>query len=85
MKGIVFNLLEEVVRHEHGEAAWDDLLDAAGLTGAYTSLGNYDDADLSRLVSAAARWLNVSEYDVIRWFGRRALPLLARKYPALFE
>lgn len=85
MKGIVFNLLEEVVRREHGENAWDDLLDAAGVAGAYTSLGNYDDADLARLVSAAARSLNLSEYDVVRWFGREALPLLARKYPGLFE
>ncbi|MBN3851729.1 heme NO-binding protein, partial [Paraburkholderia sp. Ac-20342] len=37
MKGIVFNLLEELVRREHGEDAWDDLLDAAHVQGAYTS------------------------------------------------
>ncbi len=55
------------------------------MDGAYTSLGNYADADLSKLVAAAAAALHLSEYDVIRWFGREALPLLARKYPALFE
>ena len=27
MKGIVFNLLEAVVRRDYGEDAWDDLLD----------------------------------------------------------
>jgi hypothetical protein len=84
MKGIVFNLLEEVVRRDHGEDTWDRLLDAAGLDGAYTSLGNYEDEDLSRLVAASARTLGLAEYDVVRWFGREALPLLARKYPALF-
>ena len=29
MKGIVFNLLEEVVRREYGEDTWDSLLEAA--------------------------------------------------------
>ena len=38
MKGIVFNLLEEVVTEAYGADAWDSLLDAAGLDGAYTSL-----------------------------------------------
>ena len=85
MKGIVFNLLEEVVRREHGEDAWDDLIDEAAVGGAYTSLGNYEDGDLSRLVSAASRSLNRPPYEVVRWFGRKALPLLARKYPSLFE
>lgn len=85
MKGIVFNLLEEVVRREHGEDAWDDLIETAGITGAYTSLGNYDDGDFACLVSAAAALTGRSTYDVVRWFGREALPLLARKYPALFE
>jgi len=33
MKGIVFNLLEEVVVRQHGETTWDDLLDATGLQG----------------------------------------------------
>ena len=61
MKGIVFNLLEEVVRREYGEDAWDDLIDHAGIDGVYTSLGSYADTDLPRLVSAAARLLSRSE------------------------
>ena len=54
MKGIVFNLLEEIVREAHGEDTWDALLEAADLDGAYTSLGSYPDEDLGRLVAAAA-------------------------------
>ena len=41
MKGIVFNLLEEIVRETYGEDTWDDLLDSADLDGAYTSLRIY--------------------------------------------
>ena len=52
MKGIVFNLLEEAVSSTYGDAAWDRLLDAAGLEGAYTSLGSYDDAEIAALEKA---------------------------------
>ncbi len=38
MKGIVYNLLEEVVSAEHGEDTWNALVDAAGVHGIYTSL-----------------------------------------------
>jgi hypothetical protein len=85
VKGIIFNLLEEVVTQQLGEDTWDALLDAADLDGAYTSLGSYPDADLLALVAAASAALDKPADDVVRWFGVHAIPLLARKYPALFE
>ena len=85
MKGVVFNLLEELVRREHGEAAWDGLLDAAGVEGAYTSLGSYPDAELYRLVGAAARALGRPADEVVRWFGRGAFPLLVAHAPEVLR
>ena len=85
MKGIVFNLLEQVVSRDYGEETWDDLLCAAGLVGAYTSLGSYPDQDLGTLVGAASRSLGLPADDVVRWFGREALPALAEAYPAFFS
>jgi hypothetical protein len=84
MKGIVFNLLEEVVVAHHGEAAWDGLLDATGLSGSYTSLGSYPDEEIASLVAAGANALGMSPSEVLRWFGREAMPLLADRYPAFF-
>ncbi len=84
MKGIIFNLLEEVVIHRHGDAAWDGLLDQAGVDGAYTSLGSYPDAELEALLGAAATVLHVQPDECLRWFGREAMPLLAERYPAFF-
>ncbi len=84
MKGIVFNLFEEVVSHQYGEEMWDDLLAAAGLEGAYTSLGSYPDAELFRLVGAASCALDVPPDDLVRWFGRKALPHFAHRYPHFF-
>lgn len=85
MKGVVFNLLESVVTTHHGRDAWDDLLDAAGVGGAYSSLGNYDDSEIEALVVAAGSALNLSRAEVLRWFGREAMPVLAASYPEFFQ
>jgi hypothetical protein len=84
VKGVVFNLLEAIVTRDYGEDTWDDLLDSAGVDGAYTSLGGYPDEDLLSLVSAASTALELPPNDVVRWFGRNALPLLADSYPQFF-
>jgi hypothetical protein len=84
VKGIVFNLLEELVCREHGEEAWDELLDAAAVDGAYSSLGNYPDDDMMRLVGATAARLALPPEAVLRWFGRHSMPLLAQRYPDFF-
>jgi hypothetical protein len=85
MKGVVFNLLEEAVVARFGSDMWDDLLDETGIEGAYTSLGNYSDDEVVALVGAAASKLQMSNADVLRWFGEEAMPLLKQRYPALFE
>ena len=54
MKGVIFNLLERVVTDEFGADTWDDLIDEAGVDGAYSSLGNYADAEVEALLGAAA-------------------------------
>jgi hypothetical protein len=85
VKGIVFNLVEEVVSEQFGSDTWDDLLDAAGLDGAYTSLGSYPDEDLQRIVAAASSALEVPPNDVIRMIGQQAIPKLATRYPQFFQ
>lgn len=85
MKGIIFNLLEDVVTEAHGEATWDRLLATTGLEGAFTSLGNYPDEDFYMLVGAASAAVNQPPNVIVRWFGAQALPRLAAKYPALFD
>ena len=84
MKGIIFNLLETVVTKEYGANAWDDLLDAAQVEGAFTSLGNYPDADLFKLVGAASAALKLPPEVIVKWFGKQMIPLLAGHYPQFF-
>ena len=84
MKGVIFNLLEEVVRRSYGEDTWDRLLEATRLEGSYTSLGTYPDEELGRLVGAASDSLAMPSGEVLRWFGREAIPILAERYPVFF-
>ena len=85
MKGIVFNVLERVVVDEHGDDAWETLLDRAGLDGVWTSLGSYPDSDLLALVAAASEELDIEPDAVVTWFGAKAMPHFAARYPQLFE
>lgn len=84
MKGIILNLLEEVVTAQAGEAAWDKVLAHAGVEGAYTSLGNYPDQELAQLVGVLAAASGKTDRQVLAWFGRRAMPFLAQRYPEFF-
>jgi hypothetical protein len=84
VKGIIFNLAEEVVSAEHGDDVWDAVLDGAGVTGSYTSLGSYPDSDLLAIVGSAAELLGIDQQDVLRHVAEGAIPLLAQRYPHFF-
>ena len=85
MKGVIFNLLEEVVCEQFGDDAWDALLVATGSDGAYASLGSYADAELVGLVEAASKVTGTPVRELLHWFGQLALPKLAERYPVFFE
>jgi hypothetical protein len=84
VKGIIFNLLEELVRRDLGEMEWDYVLQDAEVDGAFTSLGSYPDNDLRKLVAAVAKRSGKTPGEALQWFGRQSMPLLASHYPAFF-
>jgi hypothetical protein len=85
VKGIIFNLAEEVVSRAHGEDMWDEILDGAGVSGSYTSLGSYPDADLFAILTEAGRLLGADSQTMLRQVAEGAMPLLANRYPHFFE
>jgi hypothetical protein len=86
MKGIIFNLFEETVTQEFGEAAWEEVLERSGVDGAYTSLGNYSDEEFLTLLKCMPIEVGATEdrARLLRWFGRRSIPPLAQRYPVFF-
>lgn len=81
MKGVIFNVVEEVVTDLYDRDTWDDLLDAAEADGAYTALGNYADAELVLIAEVAAAATGMAIDDLWRTVGRLALPKLAARLP----
>jgi hypothetical protein len=73
-----------VISDEHGERVWDDVLEAAGSEGIYTAVGSYPDEELNSLVGAAAGMLDISPDDLVKEFGRKAIPHFAERYPQFF-
>ena len=85
MKGIVFNSVEEAVTELHGAETWDELVERAGVSGAYTALGSYPDEELLALVGAACELTGQQADDVLRVLGRHALPVLAAQVEELID
>lgn len=85
MKGIVFNVLQEIVQESAGEEAWDDVIERAGVSGVYTSLGSYSDDELGAIASVLAADAGLSIPDALRWVGEQSIPHFHTRYPRLFD
>lgn len=83
MKGIFFNLAQEVVEDRFGADVWDDAIDLAGVDGVYTWLGTYPDADLHALVRALSVLLGRTAGEVLVLVGRGGFASLAAHHGAV--
>jgi hypothetical protein len=84
VKGVIFNLLEQLVRREFGDQEWRYVLEDADADGTFTSLGNYPDALLRRLVATVGKRAQKTPGEALQWFARYTMPMLAGQYPHLF-
>ncbi len=85
MKGVLFTVLEEVVVERFGEDTWDTVLQRAGLTGSYTSLGDYPDADLGAVVQGLADTLGLPTNDVLVVGGTLSFAVLVARHSYVME
>jgi hypothetical protein len=85
MKGILLNVVEDVVTEAMSPDAWDDVIDAAGVDGSYTSLATYPDAELTAIVAAIAAAADLSTEDTLTLAGRLGFKHLARRVPHVLD
>jgi hypothetical protein len=85
MKGVVFNLLEEMVEQEFGLEVWEALLDATGQDGVFVSTETYSDEQLVSLVVAAHEKSGIPVNDLIRAFGKFMFPRFHQQNPGFFK
>lgn len=83
MKGLIFNVVQEVVEDRFGPEVWDEAVERSGVDGAFTSLGSYADDDLVALVGAIAEVARVPTADVLVLAGRHGFARLAGRHPEL--
>lgn len=83
MKGVIFNVVEEVLGEAFGPEMWDRAVDRAGADGAYTSLGNYPGGDLTKIVAAVSELANLSRDQVLAAAGRLGFKHLAGRHAEL--
>ena len=85
MKGILFNVVEDVVTEAMSADAWDDVIDEAHVDGSYTSLASYPDTDLTAIVTAIASATGLSVGDTLKLAGRLGFKHLARRTPHVLD
>ena len=85
MKGVLFNVVEDVVTEALSADAWDDVVDDSGVSGAYTSLGDYPDGELVSLVDATAAATNLSQTETLQLSGRLGFKHLVSRAPQLLD
>ena len=54
MKGVVFDILRDMIEEKFGLEGWNQLLEKAGSHGMYLSSESYDDSEMVALLGAAS-------------------------------
>ena len=87
MKGIVFNLLNDLVEEQFGLDVWDEMIEttAPASRGVYTSVEVYPDEELLAYVGAIAQHTGAGIDDVVRLFGKYMLGRFADIHPEFFS
>jgi predicted hydrocarbon binding protein len=81
MKGIIFNLLEDMVVAKCGMQVWNDLLAKhAPSDRVYISAKSYSEAELFSIVQDVALQLNLPVQEVVKAFGRFLFGGLASRH-----
>lgn len=85
MKGSVFIALNDMIEQQLGLKAWLEVLDEAGLEGAYTATATYDDQEIFTLVGILCKKLNMEAPVLLHQFGVHLFDCLHRGHTAYAE
>lgn len=86
MKGIIFNILEEMVIAHKGMAVWNEILNQELPDGGIYTVGeSYPDEQLFTLIQAVSNSTNLSMEKVVGDFGEFMFDQLATRYPIFID
>lgn len=84
MLGVVFTEFLDMVETQFSAEVVDDIIDDAGVAGAYTAVGNYPLKDMVALVVALSRRADLPIPALLTAFGEHLFGVFSRRYGALF-
>jgi len=86
MKGIIFNVLEDMIVQQCGMAVWNDLLEKhAPADRVYVSAKSYEDMELLNIVQDVAARLQLPLQDVVKAFGNFLFQGLAERHQDVIQ
>lgn len=85
MKGVVFNVLEDMVVEQYGMPVWNDILTEQAVAGIYTAGESYPDEELLGLVGCISEKTGMEITALVAAFGERLFLGLAQRYPIFLE
>ena len=88
MKGMIFNLLEDLIDEKFGEEIMEEIYAQAKLSdGAPPFVGpeTYPDSDLFAIVTLLSEKTDLPIETLVYEFGKYLFPILANKYPVFLE
>ncbi|MCB2385067.1 heme NO-binding domain-containing protein [Thalassolituus alkanivorans] len=85
MKGVVFDILRDMVEEQFGLAGWNALLDKAGADGLYISTQTYPDEELLKLVAAASEVTGKPADELVFSFGEFMVKEFYKCFPGFFD
>ncbi|MGC9491069.1 heme NO-binding domain-containing protein, partial [Vibrio genomosp. F10] len=81
MKGLIFTEFMELVEREFGLEVLDTILDEAGDSGIYTSVGSYDHKALVKLIVALSKKTDIPSEQLQEVFGQSVFITLYKSMP----
>ena len=87
MKGVIFNVLEEFIVENWGEAVYEEILGACPVRmhAGHVGPGTYADVDMVTIVTKTCERLKVAPEDALKAFGRFLFPRLLKRYPSVAD
>lgn len=85
MKGVVFDILRDMVESQHGLDGWQNMLDRTGSDGIYVSTKTYADTELMALITAVSEITNTPKNTLIFNFGEYMVPCFYKRFPNFFN
>lgn len=85
MKGVVFDLLREMVEENYGLEGWNAVLEKSGSDGMYLSPENYSDHEMMALVLATSDYTGIDTDDLFRGFGQFMAKEFYQRFPSFYD